>query len=40
MFAIVETGGRQYKVRPGDTLRVEKVGAPVGETVELDRQVI
>jgi large subunit ribosomal protein L21 len=37
MYAILETGGRQYKVRPGDTLEVEKLPAEVGETVELDR---
>jgi large subunit ribosomal protein L21 len=37
MYAILETGGKQYKVRPGDTLEVEKLPAEAGETVELDR---
>ena len=37
MFAILETGGKQYKVRPGDTLQVEKLPAEPGDTVELDR---
>ena len=37
MYAILETGGKQYKVRPGDTLQVEKLPAESGETVELDR---
>ena len=37
MYAILETGGKQYKVRPGDTLRVERLDAQAGETVELDR---
>ena len=37
MYAILETGGKQYKVRPGDTLQVEKLPAEPGATVELDR---
>ncbi len=36
MYAVVSTGGKQYKVAQGDVLRVEKLDAPVGETVELD----
>ena len=35
MYAIVKTGGKQYKVAPGDKLNVEKIDAEVGETVEL-----
>jgi large subunit ribosomal protein L21 len=37
MYAILETGGRQYKVRPGDSLDVEKLPAEPGDTIELDR---
>lgn len=37
MYAILETGGKQYKVRPGDTLQVEKLPAEPGETIELGR---
>jgi large subunit ribosomal protein L21 len=37
MYAIVETGGKQYKVRPGETLTVEKLAAAPGETITLDR---
>ena len=37
MYAVVTTGGKQYKVSQGDVLRVEKIDAPVGETVELDQ---
>jgi large subunit ribosomal protein L21 len=37
VYAILETGGKQYKVRPGDTLQVEKLPAESGETIELDR---
>jgi large subunit ribosomal protein L21 len=40
MYAILETGGKQYKVRPGDTLRVEKLQAAPGETVTLDRVLL
>jgi large subunit ribosomal protein L21 len=37
MYAIVETGGKQYKVSQGDTIVVEKLPAAVGETVTLDK---
>ncbi len=37
MYAIVETGGKQYRVQPGDTLEVELLGDTDGGTVELDR---
>ena len=35
MYAIVKTGGKQYKVAPGDKLNVEKLDAEVGPKVEL-----
>jgi large subunit ribosomal protein L21 len=35
MYAVVNTGGKQYRVAQGDVLRVEKIDAPVGDTVEL-----
>ncbi len=35
MYAVVSTGGKQYKVAQGDRLRVERLDTPVGETVEL-----
>lgn len=37
MYAVVETGGKQYKVQEGDTLRVELLNAEAGSTVELDK---
>ncbi|KPV43234.1 50S ribosomal protein L21 [Alicyclobacillus ferrooxydans] len=37
MYAIVETGGKQYKVTPGDTIYVEKLEAAVGDSVVLDK---
>lgn len=36
MFAVLKTGGKQYKVQPGDTLRVEKLAAAAGETVQFN----
>ena len=37
MYAVVKTGGKQYRVAEGDTLKVEKLGVEEGETVELDK---
>ncbi len=36
MFAIIKTGGKQYKVAEGDTIRIEKLDAEVGETVTFE----
>lgn len=36
MFAVLKTGGKQYKVASGDTLRVEKLAADAGETVQFN----
>ncbi len=35
MYAIIETGGKQYWVKPGQDLQVEKLDAKVGDKVEL-----
>ena len=35
MHAIVETGGKQYRVAPGDVIRVEKLTGEIGSEVEL-----
>ena len=40
MYAVIETGGKQYKVTEGQTIEVEKLPAEVGETVELDRVLL
>jgi large subunit ribosomal protein L21 len=37
MYAIIETGGRQYRVAPGDVVRVGKLNEDVGAEVELGR---
>ncbi len=36
MYAIVKTGGKQYKVAPGDKINIEKLPAEVGDKVTLD----
>lgn len=40
MYAIVETGSKQYCVSPGQLLEVEKVKGDVGETVNLERVLL
>ncbi len=35
MYAVIKTGGKQYKVAEGDVLKVEKLNAEVNTTVEL-----
>jgi len=37
MYAIIETGGKQYKVKAGDEITVEKLGADAGTTYSFDR---
>lgn len=37
LYAIIETGGKQYRVSEGDVISVERLSAAVGERVELDR---
>ena len=33
MYAVIQTGGKQYRVAPGDTVRIERVEGKVGEKV-------
>lgn len=40
MYAIIETGGKQYKVEQGTELYIEKLHAADGETVEFDQVVL
>ena len=37
MYAVIKTGGKQYRAAVGDTLKVEKLEVTTGETVELDQ---
>lgn len=40
MYAVVKTGGKQYRVSPGDSIEVEKLPHEVGEQVELDQVLL
>jgi large subunit ribosomal protein L21 len=40
MYAIIQTGGKQYKVSPGDLVDVEKLEAEVGQRVEIIQVLI
>jgi len=37
MYAIIETGGKQYKVAEGDIIKVEKLGEEAGATITFDQ---
>jgi large subunit ribosomal protein L21 len=37
MYAVIKTGGKQYKVTPGEKLKVERIAADVGAEVTLDQ---
>ncbi len=37
MYAIIATGGKQYKVAEGDVIKVEKLGVEAGEQVTFDQ---
>lgn len=40
MYAVIETGGKQYRVEEGRTLRVERLDAEPGKAVTLDRVLL
>jgi len=40
MYAIIKTGGKQYKVAPNDIFEVEKLDVAVGEKIELDALLV
>jgi large subunit ribosomal protein L21 len=40
MYAVVKTGGKQYKVAPGEKLKVEQIPADVGAEVILDQVLL
>lgn len=40
MYAIIATGGKQYKVSEGDVIRVEKLGVEAGETYTFDQVLL
>ena len=40
MYAIIETGGKQYKVAEGDIIKVEKLGAEAGQEYTFDKVLV
>lgn len=40
MYAVIETGGKQFRVQEGDVLFVEKLDANVGDSVAIDRVLL
>ena len=40
MYAVIETGGKQYKVSEGDVIFVEKLGVEEGEAVTFDKVLV
>jgi len=40
MYAVIKTGGKQYKVAPGETLKVEQLAGEKGATVELSEVLL
>lgn len=40
MYAVLETGGKQYRVTAGDTLEIERLAADAGQTYTFDRVLL
>ena len=40
MYAVIESGGKQHRVSPGDEVMVEKLAAEVGETISFDKVLL
>jgi len=40
VYAIIETGGKQYRVQPGETIYVERLSSNVGDTISLDQVLL
>ena len=40
MYAVVRSGGKQYRVEPGEAVRLEKLSGTVGESIELDEVLL
>ena len=39
MYAVITSGGKQYRVTEGQTLKLEKLTAEVGATIDFDRSI-
>ncbi|GAB2723076.1 50S ribosomal protein L21 [Halomonas garicola] len=40
MYAVIKSGGKQYRVQEGQTLKLEKLEIPTGETIEFDEVML
>ena len=40
MYAVIETGGKQYRVQEGDVLFVEKIDAEEGQVIDFDKVLV
>ncbi len=40
MFAVIQTGGKQYRVAPGDYVKVEKLSGKIGDPVSFDKVLL
>lgn len=40
MFAIIQTGGKQYLIKKGDKIQIEKLAGETGETIKFDKVLL
>ena len=40
MYAVIKTGGKQYRVKEGETLKVESLSVEIGQTIEFDQVLL
>jgi large subunit ribosomal protein L21 len=40
MHAVIATGGKQYRVAPGEVIKVERLGSPKGSSVQFDQVLL
>lgn len=40
MYAVIKTGGKQYRVSAGEKLKIERIAAEVGQEIELDQVLL
>ena len=40
MYAVIQTGGKQYRVAPGDILKIEKLDGNVGDSIAFDKVML
>ncbi len=40
MYAVIKTGGKQYRVAPGDMLKIEKLDGNVGDSIAFDKVLL